>query len=155
LKITIIRSAAGPNLSLRKSYEASDANNYNWGIGGLTDGSWDANAKNCFATGDSATFPKTVTVDLKQVSRIATVTIGVPEFGSTKTVLLSISEDGNTFTEVGKHEFRQSAAERFTYKFKPAAARFVRLTYADHYEQEVGYPANFAFTTELEVYAPE
>lgn len=152
ITITIEPRPEGANLAQGKKYECSNPNGYNWGIGGLTDGSWAGDSKTCFATGDAGEFPKTVTIDLEQPTTIATVIFGVPAFGSTKTVTVSISEDGKTFKDVGSHEFSLRKEERYTASFAPAAARYVRLTYADHYPDEVNYPATFAFTTEVEVY---
>lgn len=152
--LTLMSVGATANLALKCKYEASDPNKYNWGIGGLTDGSWAGKSPNCFATGDSATFPKDVTVDLGNTFKISQVDFGVPAFGSTKTVKVSISKDNKTFTDVGSYQFSQNKEEKTTIKFTPAEARYVRLTYADRYDQSVGYPITFAFTTELEVYGP-
>ncbi len=33
-------------------------------------------------------------------------------------------------------------------------ARYVRLTYADHHSDALGYTPTFAFTTEVEVFGP-
>lgn len=153
ITITLEPRPEGANLALGKKYECSNPNGYGWGIGGLTDGSWLADSKTCFATGDAAEFPKTVTIDLEQSTKITTVVLGVPPFGSTKKVTVSISEDGKSFKEVGSHEFSLRKEERYTATFAPASARYVRLTYADHYPEQVNYAAAFAFTTEVEVYA--
>jgi lysophospholipase L1-like esterase len=154
-KCTFTLSAApeGPNLAQGKRYVCSDENKYNWGIGGLTDGRWDATPQHCFATGDAPAFPKQVTIDLEQAARIGTVTFGVPPFGSTKTVKVSISADGQNFTEVGGHTFALRKEERATVAFPSAEARYVRLTYLDRHDEDVNYPRVFAFTTEVEVYA--
>lgn len=154
ITITLTVAPGGPNLALHKKYEASDPNVYNYGIGGLTDGSWDSNLPHTFATGEAATFPKNVTIDLEQPARIGLVLVGVPAFGSTKTVNVSVSADGKQFTEVGTHQFSLRQEEQYTYAFPAVTARYVRLTYADHYDEQVGYVTNFGFTTEVEVYAP-
>ncbi|MCW3060667.1 MAG: hydrolase [Capsulimonas sp.] len=143
----------GLNLAVGKSYTASDPNVYNYGIGALTDGSWVPDG-HTFATGDNAAFPKTVTVDLGSAQKIGTVIIGVPPFGSTKTVRVSVSADGQKFTGVGKATFSLHKEEKHRFSFPGTSARYVRLTYVDHYSEEAGYSANFGFTTELEVYAP-
>lgn len=154
-KLTISLSAApeGPNLAQGKPYTASDPNKYNWGIGGLTDGSWEANAQHAFATGDTAEFPKSVIIDLQNVARIGTVTFGVPGFGSTKTVQVALSTDGQNFANVGQKEFALRKEERATIAFPVREARYVRLTFADHYAEEVGYTPTFGFLSEVEVYA--
>ncbi len=144
----------GANLSLKKPYVVSDPNMYNWGIGGLTDGSWEANSQHAFATGDANTFPKTATIDLGSESRINTVILGVPPFGSTKTIEVSVSTDNKTFKPVGKFTFSQRREERHRYTFDAVNARYVRLTYPDHYDASVDYTPTFSFTTEVEVYAP-
>ncbi len=150
---TLTAAPEGPNLAQGKRYVCSDENKYNWGIGGLTDGRWDATSQHCFATGDAPNFPKHVTLDLGQPARVGTVTLGVPPFGSTKTIKVAISADGQTFSEVGSHQFQLRKEERATVAFPSATARFVRLIYADRYDEDVNYPRVFAFTTEVEVYA--
>ncbi len=150
--ISIVAKPEGSNLALNCKYDSSDANKYNWGIGGLTDGSWEANSKNCFATGDASTFPKHVTIDLNKMAVINSVKIGVPPFGSTRTVVISVSDDNSEFTEVGSFEFEQKNEMQKTLAFEPVKAKYVRLTYVDKHENMVGYPQNFAFTTECEVF---
>ena len=152
---TLILSAApeGLNLALGKHYTCSDENTYNWGMGGLTDGDWEASPQHCFATGNSPDFPKHVTIDLEKTTRVGTVIFGVPPFGSTKTVKVSISADGQTFTDVGSHQFTLRKEERATIAFPSANVRYVRLTYVDRYNEAVEYPPAFSFTTEVEVYS--
>jgi lysophospholipase L1-like esterase len=143
---------AGPNLALRKTYTSSDPNVYNYGAGALTDGSYAAD--HTFATGDTDRFPKTVTVDLGAVTPIAQVRVGAPAFGSTKTIKVSLSADGQNFTEVGTHLFPLATNRRHLFTFKPVTARYLRLTYPDHYDEEMGYNSRFAFTSEVEAFAP-
>jgi len=153
VSISIIPKPEGGNLAQGCKYECSDPNKYNWGIGGLTDGSWEATGTTCFATGDGANFPKTVTIDLEKPAMLNTITIGVPGFGSTKTVKAAVSADNKTFTEVGSYEFSLRKEERKIFSFNPVNARYVRLTYVDNYPEDVNYSKNFAFTTEVEVFA--
>jgi hypothetical protein len=152
LTIEIVPKPEGPDLALNKKYVAVDENKYNWGIGGLTDGSWEASAAHCFASGDTDAFPKTVTIDLEQVTQVGEVVLGVPPFGATKTIQVSVSSDGANFTVEGSHEFACEQEARYTYAFPPVAARYVRLTYPDHYTTNTQYGPNFVFTTEAEVY---
>ena len=143
---------AGPNLALGKPYTASDPNVYNYGTGGLTDGSWSGQEPHTFATGETDQFPKTATIDLGAVTPVKYVWLGVPNFGSTKTVEVSISSDGQNFTKVGSYVFNQNKEERHLYSFAQTPARYVRLTYPDHYPNEAGYHVQFAFTSEVEVF---
>lgn len=144
----------GPkNLALKAKYESSDPNKYSWGINGLTDGSWNGNSSNCYATGDSPAFPKIVTVDLGKAYTINQMNFGVPKFGSTRTVSASISKDGKTFTDVGSYKFTLRKEEKTTLKFTAAEARYVRLTFVDNYTEKVDYSPAFGFITELEVFA--
>ena len=140
-------------MALNKPYVAVDENKYNWGIGGLTDGSWQANQQHCFASGDGGDFPKTVTIDLQQATKVGAVVLGVPPFGATKTIQVSVSADGTNFTPEGSHEFAMEQEAQFTYGFASVQARYVRLTYPDHYTTNSQYGPNFVFTTECEVYA--
>ncbi len=98
-------------------------------------------------------YPKHVTIDLKKPTEINLVRYGVPNIGSTKTVAVSVSEDGTKFTEVGVHVFGQNKAERSTATFKNTTARYVRLTFKDYHDAEVGgYSKFFGFLSEVEVY---
>ena len=144
----------GPNLALGKAYQASDPNVYNYGTGGLTDGSWSGEEPHTFASGEKDTFPKTATIDLGQISSVSHVLLGVPPFGSTKTISVSVSSDGQNFTDKGAYVFSSPKEERHLYAFTATPARYIRLTYPDHYPQEFGYAANFVFTSEVEVYGP-
>jgi len=153
ITITIVPKPEGGNIALKRKYECSDPNIYNWGIGGLTDGSWKGGTPDCFATGENATFPKHVTIELEKSAPVSSVVIGVPEFGSTKTVKVSLSEDNKEFTDVGTYDFSLRKEERHTFSFSPVNAKYVRLTYVENYKENVGYSPNFAFTTEVEVYA--
>ena len=144
----------GPNLALKKSYVTSDSNLYSYGTGGLTDGSFSGEQPHTFATGEIDAFPKTATVDLGAIQTLALVRLGVPNFGSTKNVQLSLSEDGQKFTTVGDYQFTLRRAEKHLFHFAAMPARYVRVTYLDHYPDFNGYNANFAFSTELEAYAP-
>jgi len=153
--IRLTHLPGGINLALHKSYVAGDPNTYGWDNGGLTDGSWDPTAQHCFASSDANAFPKTVTIDLGQTSRIATVLLGVPAFGATKTIAISVSADGTNFTDVGTHTFDEAKEARFTYTFASVDARYVRLTYPDHYDDGHGYTNTFAFTEECQVFAAQ
>ena len=144
----------GPNLALGKPYTSSAPNTYGYGTGGLTDGSWEASGAHTFATDDADTFPKTATVDLGAPLRLGAVRVGIPPFGSTKTIRVSLSTDGQKFTEIGSYVFSQRREERYLYKFASALARYVRLTFADHYDEEADFSRNFAFAAEVEAYAP-
>lgn len=143
----------GPNLALNKTYVCSDPNVSQWDLG-LTDGSWKAGKGTTFATGVQDTFPKTVTVDLEKPSVIAQVVAGVPPFGSTKTIAVSISADGQTFTEVGRYAFSLGKEEKHAFPFAPTEARYVRLTYLDHHNEQSGFPVFYAFTSDVQVYGP-
>lgn len=144
----------GPNLAQGKPYVSSDPNVYNYGGGGLTDGSWSGESPHTFATGDVDAFPKTVTIDLGAATPVSRVRTGIPAFGSTKTVKVLVSEDGQKFTEVGSYTFPLAAGRRRSFKFAPVSTRYVRLQYPDHYPDNVGYSPLFSFTSEVEVYGP-
>ncbi|PQV63329.1 Lysophospholipase L1 [Abditibacterium utsteinense] len=148
------RPPVGPNLALHKPYSSTDPNVYGYGTGGLTDGSWSGEQPHTFASGELSTFPKATTIDLGAATSVSQVQIGVPAFGSTKTIRVSLSADGENFTEVGSHVFPLAVERRHRFIFKPVSARYVRLSYPDHYEENAGYVPNFVFTTEAEVYAP-
>ena len=141
------------DLALNKPSVSSDPNPSGWEKG-LTDGSWRSGKGTTYATGKEVTFPKTVTVDLEAATSVGYVAIGVPRFGSTKTVTVSLSSDGTTFSDVGSYVFSINKEEKHLFSFPAATARYVRLTYADHYDEVIGYPNIHAFTTEVAVYAP-
>ena len=143
--------AASENLALHRDYVSSAPNTHGWDKPGLTDGVRGEDASSCYATNESPGFPKTVTVDLGAVHPFTTVVLEVPPFGSTKTIEVSVSADDAAFTPFGSHVFQMADAQRAVLTGQ-AQARYVRLTYPDHYNQERGYNVNHAFTSELEVY---
>ena len=153
IKVAAAQNAAGPDLALHKTYVSSDPNISGWDAG-LTDGSWSPDRGQTFATGNSPTFPKTVTIDLGTPSAIGYIALGVPPFGSTKTTAVSVSADGTGFTKVGGYVFSLNKAENHLFTVAPVTARYVRLTYTDQYADTAGFPPVYAFTTELAVYAP-
>ena len=144
----------GRNVALNKPYTVSDPNNYNYGIGGLTDGLWSGESPHTFATGDKDEFPKTVTIDLQNPTILSQIWIGVPSFGSTKTVRVALGTDGQNFKEIGSTTFALAIERRKRFSFAPQSARYIRLTFPDHYAEERGYNANFAFISEVEAYEP-
>ncbi|HAZ63827.1 MAG TPA: hypothetical protein DCZ72_09515 [Armatimonadetes bacterium] len=150
--LTVMRAPSSENLALGRPYEVSDPNDYNWGIGGLTDGSWNPGPNGSFATGASADLPKHATIELAEAAPVSMVVVGVPNFGSTRTVRVALSLDGQTFTEVGSHEFALGPTQRYTFTFAPQEARYVRLIWPDRYPDERGYSPNFAFATECTVH---
>jgi sialate O-acetylesterase len=142
----------GDNLARGCTWESSDKNSYGWDTG-LTDGSLLEYPPNCYATSNTETFPKHVTIDLKQAKQINLVRVSVPSLGSTKTVAVSISTDGKTFREVGKHAFSLGKAETAGLTFPDTESRYIRITYLDHHNKLSGeFPNTFAFTTEVEAY---
>jgi sialate O-acetylesterase len=143
----------GRKVSGGKPILSSHPNSHGWD-GGLTDGVWGNSPPGCYATDESAAFPKSVTMDLGKSQTIHLVNYGTPNIGATRTVAISISEDGKTFTEVGRNEFPPKTASRARAKFGPTEARFVRATFIDQHPAQDEYGANFAFLSELEVYAP-
>jgi sialate O-acetylesterase len=141
------------NLARGKPYVCDAPNPFNFGIGGLTDGSWALNnVRNCFATDNVEKWPKNVTVNLQRTHKIDTIRFGVPPYGATKDVTVSISADNKRFTEVAKVSFQQGKQQARTVAVNGASAVFVRLTYTGQHGKTVGYKPGFAFTTELEVY---
>ncbi|RYX85942.1 hypothetical protein EON83_04080 [bacterium] len=141
------------NLARNKTFVSSDPNKSGWDKN-LTDGSWRPEKATTYASGNSETFPKNVTIDLTDPVAVGYVVVGVPGFGSTKTVAVSVSEDGTTYKEVGRYVFSVKKEEKHLFSFPEATARYVRLNYIDHYDEKVEYPITHAFTTEVEVYAP-
>ncbi|TWU20141.1 F5/8 type C domain protein [Novipirellula galeiformis] len=147
-----IDPSLGDNVALGCTWESSDPNVSGWNTG-LTDGVWGNRSPECFATGKSEEFPKSVTIDLKKPQPINLVRFGVPDVGSTKTVAISVSHDGKTFQEVGSHSFGQGKAERAVASFDDTEAKYVRLTFQDHHAPLAGgYSNAYAFTSEVEVY---
>lgn len=147
----LLPEGSGPNLALNKRWVSSSKNNRGWDSG-LTDGSWLAGNKTTYATENDKTFPKAVTVDLEKPQTLASIIAGVPPFGSTKTVAVSLSEDGTNFREVGRHVFQIKQEEKHLFRFEPVNARYIRLTFEDHYPDRAGYDPAFMFITDLQAY---
>lgn len=142
----------GANFARGCKWESSDRNAFGWDTG-LTDGSTIPYPPNAYATSDSDKFPKHVTIDLGQSRALNLVRVAVPGVGSTKTIAVSLSEDGKTFKEVGKYVFTLGKAELAAIAFAKTEGRYLRLTYVDqHTGVAGGYPATFAFTSEVEAY---
>ncbi len=145
----------GPNLALGKPYTTNAPNTYGYGgTSSLTDGSTDGTRDHTFATDDRDVFPKTATIDLGTAQTLSAIRVTIPPFGSTKTVQVSVSVDGQTFTSAGSYVFTQRHTGQHLYRFAPTPGRYVRLTYPDHYDAEVGYSNKFAFTSDVEAYGP-
>lgn len=144
----------GRNVALKKPYTSTDPNVYGYGTGGLTDGSWSNEQPHTFASGELDTFPKSTIIDLENPTMLSQIWIGVPPFGSTKTVKVSLSTDGQNFTEVGSTTFALAVEWRKRFSFATQSARYIRLTFPDHYPDSVGYAANFVFLNEVEAYEP-
>ena len=142
----------GRKVSGDKPFQSSNPNTHGWDSG-LTDGNWGNAAPTCYATDESTTPNKTVTVDLGAAQMVHLVNYGTPDVGATKTVAVSISEDGKTFTEVGRNAFPAKRATVAQARFNPAKARFVRATFVDHHPAQDIYGENFGFLSELEAYA--
>lgn len=143
--------AAPENIALHRDYVSSAPNTHGWDEPGLTDGVRGDDSATCYASNEAPTFPKMVTVDLGSVHPFTTVVLEVPPFGSTKTIEVSVSADDRTFTPFGSHVFQLADAQRAVLTGQ-AEARYVRLTYPDHYGETRGYDPNFVFTSEVEVY---
>ncbi|EIP98243.1 lysophospholipase L1-like esterase [Opitutaceae bacterium TAV1] len=150
-----LTDALGPNLALNKKWVSSNPNALGWDRG-LTDGIWTGASGTVYSTNEQPAFPKHVTVDLEAPLAVGRVLTGVPAYGSTKTVTLSLSADGQNFTEVGRHVFSPGHEETCLFDFVPVTARYVRLTYLDHHDAQPDgkYLPTFAFTTDLQVFAP-
>jgi len=145
---------AGVNLALHKTYVSSSTNKSGWDVG-LTDGSFEKNRLHTYATDRDDAFPKTVVIDLEQPAALGSIVVGVPPFGGTKTIEVAISVDGKSFTTVGSHKFAQHQEVRYTYSFAETSARYVRLTFPDHWEDGAGNSPNYIFVEEVEAYSPD
>jgi serine/threonine protein kinase len=140
--------AATPNLALGKPFVSSDPNVHGANAG-LTDGS------HPFATGPSPTFPKTVTVDLLAAQPVNKVLMAVIGVNTPRTVEVSLSADGTAFQPVGQFVFAQAQPARHVFSFPAQTARYVRITYLDHYETGSGkLNPNVVTTRRVEVYGP-
>jgi acyl-CoA thioesterase-1 len=144
--------AAG-NLARRCTYQESSANTFGYGPG-LTDGIKDKDTvPGVYATGDEPNYPKTTTIDLREVREVGRVVIHNSTDGSTKTVTVSLSTDGATFTEIGRHGFGQGDGALATLSFPPVPARFVRLSFLDTWGNETHGSRDYMFLREAEVFS--
>lgn len=155
--VTEIPSDIGANLALGKPYVSSDINKSGWDFG-LTDGVWNSEKDNTYASGADKNFPKTIVIDLQKNQTVAFVNIGVPKIGSTKTIEVAISTDGKQFKSVGKHDFKMEVANSHLYAFTPAEARYVRLAFLGNHERRSTathpYAVEYCFVSEVEVFGP-
>lgn len=140
----------GRNVALGKPHTSSDPNTDNWNSG-LTDGSWEGAAGQCFATG-AAPLPKHATIDLQSTRNIHAVRLGAPAFGSTKTIAVSVSANGDAFEEVARYEFKAKTEDKTTLRFDKRPARHVRITFVEQHPKQDNYAREFSFIREVEVF---
>jgi hypothetical protein len=145
----MLPSDIGPNLALNKPWVSSAPNPSGWERG-LTD----ENDATVYATDQSLTFPKNVTIDLGAVQMIGHIVVGVPDFGSTKTIAVSVSADDADYKEVGRYDFSMNMAEQRLFNLKPQPVRHVRLTYVANHKDMNRFNNNYCFTSSVRVYAP-
>jgi hypothetical protein len=141
----------GPNLALDKPYECSEPNKSGW-TSGVTDGSWTGAKGSTFASGSAEKFPKTLTIDLQKTQEIAHVLVGTPAFGSTKSIAVSLSPNGRQFTDIGANDFSPGKEDNHLFSFKPAQARYVRLTFTGNHAEKMRFATGYCFITEVEVF---
>jgi len=140
----------GRNVALGKPHTSSDPNTSNWNSG-LTDGSWEGGAGQCFATG-AAPLPKHATIDLLCTKNIHAVRVGAPAYGSTKKITVSVSANGDAFEEVGSYEFKAKTEDKTILRFDKRPARHVRITFVEQYPKQDNHPAEIGFIREVEVF---
>ena len=144
------RAGAAENLALGRPYICSDTLLSGWT--GLTDGVTDSDAPpGCFATGDSAQFPKSVVIDLGAVCSINKICLVSSKNGNTKHVALALSADAKSFEQLREYYFPEDEAQTLVHSFGARQARYVKITLYDSWGSGAQGP-NCLFLREVQVF---
>lgn len=119
---------------------------------GLTDGVKDSDeAPGCFATANSARFPKHVVVDLGGKCSVSRVVVHNSTNGNTRQITVALSLDAKNYTPLREYIFPAGKYQPLTHRFTPKTARFLRITFVDTWGTGLG-GKNILYLREAEAY---
>ena len=149
----VASAAPAVNLAVNRPYASSGPTLSGWT--GLVDGEKDSDsAPGCFATGNEASFPKYVVIDLGADCTITKVVVYNSGDGNTRTVSLSASLDGVNYKKLRDPDFIFADRDPLMLSVafqQPRQAHYVRLTFLDTWSKGLGGD-NCLFVREVEVF---
>lgn len=119
---------------------------------GLVDGVLDSDsAPGCFATGNGADFPKSVTIDLQRPCNISRVAVHNSANGNTRGIIIYCSDDGMHYEKLREFIFPQGEPLTLNHRFNDRPAQFVRVEFTNTWGGGLGGD-NTIFCREVEVF---
>ncbi len=145
-------SASGPvlNLALNRPFTLNGETLPGWD--GLVDGIKDSDdPPACFATDNSAKFPKNAVIDLGCLCDISKIAVYNSANGNTREVIVSLSKDAKTYDVVRDYVFPNGKFQPLLHSFTARKARFVKLIFKDSWHKGLGGD-NILYLREVEVF---
>ena len=122
------------------------------GWDGLVDGIKDSDdPPGCWASDNSANFPKQVVIDLGGLCEVSRVVIHNSTNGNTKQIQVAVSEDGSKYDLLREYVFPPNKYQPLVHTFTPRKARFVRITFLNTWGGGIGGD-NIIYLREVEVF---
>lgn len=150
LSVASSANAQVVNLALHQPYVANCDTLPGWE--GLTDGCRDSDEPpECFATDNSAKFPKRVVIDLGGLCKVTRVVLHNSLNGNTKLVVVELSQDAKEYEPLRTYVFPPDKHQPLVHHCTARKARFVRVTFKDTWGNGVG-GRNIIYLREVEVY---
>lgn len=144
---------AATNLAYDTQYQCTTEILPGWT--GLTDGVKDSDQPPaCFATDNSAHFPKEIIIDLDRVYRVTKIAVYNSLNGNTRHIGVSISRDLENFEPLREYYFPPNQVQPLIHSFALRPARYVKITLYDTWRRGLKGD-NCLFLREVEVYGEE
>ncbi len=138
------------NLALGSQWMASCATLPGWD--GLVDGVKDSDEPpGCWATDNSAEFPKRVVIDLGGLCQVSRVVVHNSTNGNTKQIQVAVSEDGAKYDLLREYVFPPGRYQPLVHSFTPRNARYVRIVFLNTWGGGIGGD-NIMYLREVEVF---
>ncbi len=150
-----IGAAAERNLAAGKPYLCTTELRPGWT--GLVDGQNDSDQPPaCFATGNSAQFPKELIIDIGGVYQLTKIAVYNSLNGNTRHITVWISLDAKDFTQLRDYYFPPDRIQPLIHSFPshPRLARYIKISMHDTWTGGEGGD-NCLYLREVEVYGDE
>ncbi len=148
-------AAAERNLAAGKPYLCTTELRPGWT--GLVDSQNDSDQPPaCFATDNSAQFPKEVIIDLGGVYQLTNIAVYNSLNGNTRYITVWISQDAKDFTQLREYYFPPDRIQPLIHSFPshPRPARYIKISMHDTWTGGEGGD-NCLYLREVEVYGDE
>ena len=148
-------TAAERNLAAGKPYLCTTELRPGWT--GLVDGQNDSDQPPaCFATDNSAQFPKEAIIDLGGVYQLTKIAVYNSLNGNTRHITVWISQDARDFTQLREYYFPHDRSQPLIHSFPshPRPARYIKISMHDTWTGGEGGD-NCLYLREVEVYGDE